>query len=61
MNVEPLPTDSEQLSAYQGLYRVDSGEYRIVYRYFPDRDLIEVILVGKRNDDVYKRLKRLLG
>ncbi|MEH2311302.1 MAG: type II toxin-antitoxin system RelE/ParE family toxin [Nostoc sp.] len=62
LNVEPLLADSEQLSGYQGLYRVDSGEYRIVYRYFPDRDLIEVILVGKRNDDdVYKRLKRLLG
>ncbi len=63
LNVEPLPlSDSEQLSGYQGLYRVDSGEYRIIYRYFPDRDLIEVILVGKRNDDdVYKRLKRLLG
>ena len=57
MNVKPLPADSEQLSGYQGLYRVDSGEYRIIYRYFPDRDLIEVILVGKRNDDVYKRLK----
>ncbi|MEH1961006.1 MAG: type II toxin-antitoxin system RelE/ParE family toxin [Nostoc sp.] len=62
LNVEPLPTDSKQLSGYQDLYRVDSGEYRIVYRYFPDQDLIEVILVGKRNDDdVYKRLKRLLG
>lgn len=60
MNVKPLPADSEQLSGYQGLYRVDSGEYRIIYRYFHDRDLIEVILVGKRNDDVYKRLKRLL-
>ncbi|WP_256874962.1 type II toxin-antitoxin system RelE/ParE family toxin [Nostoc sp. C052] len=62
MNVEPLPADSEKLSGYQGLYRVDSGEYRIIYRYFSDRDLIEVILVGKRNDDdVYERLKRLLG
>ena len=62
LNIEPLPADSEQLSSYQGLYRVDSGEYRIIYRYFPDQDLIEVILVGKRNDDdVYKRLKRLLG
>jgi mRNA interferase RelE/StbE len=62
LNVEPLPADSEQLSGYQGLYRVDSGEYRIIYRYFPNQDLIEVILVGKRNDDdVYKRLKRLLG
>ncbi|MHC0062010.1 type II toxin-antitoxin system RelE family toxin [Nostoc sp. UIC 10890] len=62
LNVEPLPADSEQLSGYQGLYRVDSGEYRIIYRYFPDRDLIEVILVGRHNDDdVYKKLKRLLG
>lgn len=62
LNVEPLPADSEQLSDYQGLYRVDSGEYRIVYRYFPEQDLVEVILVGKRNDDdVYKRLKRLLA
>ncbi len=62
LNIEPFPTDSEQLSGYQGFYRVDSGEYRIIYRYFPEQDLVEVILVGKRNDDdVYKRLKRLLG
>ena len=53
---------SEQLSGYQGFYRVDSGEYRIVYRFFSEKDLVEVILVGKRNDDdAYKRLKRLLG
>jgi mRNA interferase RelE/StbE len=42
--------------------RVDSGEYRIVYRFDTNLDLVEVILVGKRNDDeVYKQLKRLLG
>ncbi|WP_414526962.1 type II toxin-antitoxin system RelE family toxin [Nodularia chucula] len=62
LNIEPLPTDSEKLSGYEGFYRVDSGEYRIIYRYFPDQNLVEVILVGKRNDDdVYKRLKRWLG
>ncbi len=62
LNVDPLPGDSEHLSGYQGYYRVDRGEYRIVYRFSPDEDLVEVILVGKRNDDdVYKRLKRLLG
>jgi mRNA interferase RelE/StbE len=28
----------------------------------PEQDLVEIILVGKRNDDeVYKKLKRLLG
>lgn len=61
LNVDPLPTDSKQLSGYPGYYRVDSGEYRIVYRFNPNQDLVEVILVGKRNDDdVYKRLERLL-
>jgi mRNA interferase RelE/StbE len=61
LNIEPLPTDSKALSGYKDYYRVDSGEYRIVYKFLPQDDLVEVILVGKRNDDdVYKRLKRLL-
>ncbi len=61
LNIDPLPADSKQLSGYPGYYRVDSGEYRIVYRFIPEEDLVEVILVGKRNDDdVYKRLARLL-
>ncbi|MBE9100554.1 type II toxin-antitoxin system RelE family toxin [Vacuolonema iberomarrocanum] len=62
LNVDPLPTDSKALSGYPGYYRVDSGEYRIVYRFYPKEDLVEVVLVGKRNDDeVYKQLRRLLG
>ena len=62
LNLDPLPSDSKALTGYAGLYRVDSGEYRIVYRFLPDEDLVEVVLVGKRNDDeVYKRLKQLLG
>lgn len=62
LNVDPLPSDSKELIGYAGYYRVDSGEYRIVYRFDRSEDLIEIILVGKRNDDaVYKQLKRLLG
>ncbi len=61
LNINPLPTDSKKLKGYSNYYRVDSGEYRIVYRYLPEDDLVEVILVGKRNDDdVYKKLARLL-
>ncbi|GAP95958.1 type II toxin-antitoxin system RelE family toxin [Leptolyngbya sp. NIES-2104] len=61
LNLDPLPPDSKALKGYEGYYRVDSGEYRIVYRYDPEEDLVEVILVGKRNDDeVYKQLRRLL-
>ncbi|MBD2679654.1 MULTISPECIES: type II toxin-antitoxin system RelE/ParE family toxin [Nostoc] len=62
LNVDPLPVDYKELIGYPGYYRIDSGEYRIVYRFDIDADLVEVILVGKRNDDeVYKQLKRLLG
>ncbi|WP_019498220.1 type II toxin-antitoxin system RelE family toxin [Pseudanabaena sp. PCC 6802] len=62
LNIDPLPPDSKELIGYSGYYRVDSGEYRIVYLFKPDDDLVEVLLVGKRNDDeVYKQLKRLLG
>ena len=62
LNIDPLPTDSKSLKGYPGLYRVDAGEYRIVYRFDVDADLIQILLVGKRNDDeVYKQLKQLLG
>lgn len=56
---EPMPTDSINLSGYP-YRRADMGEYRIIYRV--EKDLLKVALVGKRNDDeVYKKLKRLLG
>lgn len=62
LSIDPLPADYKELTGYAGYYRVDSGEYRIIYRFNADADLVEVILVGKRNDDeVYKKLKRLLG
>jgi mRNA interferase RelE/StbE len=62
LNVDPLPTDSKSLKGYPGFYRVDSGEYRIVYRFDTETDVIQILLVGKRNDDeVYKQLKQLLG
>jgi mRNA interferase RelE/StbE len=61
LNIDPLPVDSKELSGYPGYFRVDSGEYRIVYQFNPSEDLVQIILVGKRNDDeVYKQLKRLL-
>lgn len=62
LGLEPLPQDSAELAGYQGLRRVDSGEYRIVYRYHELSDVAEILLIGKRNDDeVYRRLRRLMG
>jgi mRNA interferase RelE/StbE len=60
LNIDPLPLDSKALKGYSDLFRVDCGEYRIVYRYLLQDDFVTVLLVGKRNDDeIYKQLKRL--
>ena len=37
---------------------MDGSEYRIVYRFYPEQDLVEVILVGKRNVDFLTRPER---
>ena len=50
------PQDSKKLKGYD-YYRVDSGEYRIVYDW--DDTTVFILVVGKRNDnEVYKKLKR---
>lgn len=52
---DPYPHDSARLTGY-AFHRVDAGEYRIVYW---ATETVELLLVGKRNDDeVYKQLKR---
>jgi len=52
----PFPHDSKKLTGCQ-YYRVDIGEYRIIYRV---DNCIIVLLIGKRNDDeVYRKLNRL--
>ena len=53
---DPFPQDSVALKGYDG-HRVTVGEYRIVYRYDQSNDLLQIVVIGKRNDDeVYKRL-----
>jgi mRNA interferase RelE/StbE len=54
---DPRPQDSKLLTGFP-YYRIDIGEYRIVYRF--DEETLSVLLIGKRNDgEVYKELKRL--
>ena len=54
----PEPHDSIGLKGHAPYRRADFGEYRIVY--FVETETLNVVLVGKRNDDeVYKQLKRL--
>ncbi len=57
----PIPQDAKKLLGYENYTRVDTGEYRIIYRYEPKKDLVTVVLVGKRNDDeIYRVAKRTL-
>ncbi len=51
------PQDCKALKGYEGGYRVDQGEYRILYTIDKESKLIDVFRVGKRNDgEVYKNL-----
>lgn len=56
--VDARPNDSKQLKGADGEYlRVDSGEFRIIYRI--DDDTVMISDIGKRNDDeVYRRFGR---
>ena len=54
----PRPHDSIQVKgSVKGCFRVDIGEYRIVYT-FVDNEL-QIDMLGKRNDDeIYKKFKK---
>jgi mRNA interferase RelE/StbE len=55
LQLEPRPQDCKQLKGHPGIFRVDQGEYRILYTI--DEASVEVFRVGKRNDDeVYENL-----
>ena len=57
----PIPQDAKKLLGYENYTRVDIGEYRIIYRYECKKDLVTVVLVGKRNDnEIYRIAKRNL-
>ena len=53
----PYPNDAKKLKGYD-FHRIDVGEYRVVYRV--EGDVLQVPIVGKRNDDeAYRRLKQM--
>lgn len=54
---DPRPADAKPLHGYP-FWRVDVGEFRIVYRV--EQGVFKITLIEKRNDDeVYKKLGRL--
>lgn len=55
----PKPQDTKKMKGSDIHYRVDTGEYRIIYTI--EIALIYIYIIGKRNDDdVYRRFKRLV-
>lgn len=56
---EPRPQDCRKLAGYEGSgYRVDQGEYRILYEVDDQAQHVTVFLIGHRKD-IYRKLKRL--
>lgn len=53
----PMPSDSKKLTGTE-YYRVDSGEFRIIYDF--TETIVRIVLVGKRNDgEVYRQFANL--
>lgn len=56
---QPMPHDSKRLKGTSDYFRVDIGEYRIIYRIDTASELVIIAMIGKRNDDeIYKQFKR---
>lgn len=46
----PRPVGAIKLTGHEGLYRVRSGDYRIVYRIEDNRLLVLIVKVGHRRE-----------
>lgn len=51
----PRPHDAKHLRGRENAFRIDSGEYRILYDIDDSRKLVEVWRIGHRKD-VYRNL-----
>jgi mRNA interferase RelE/StbE len=48
--VEPIMADTKKIQAYQGLFRVRVGDYRILYEVDNAHKLIGIVAIDKRED-----------
>lgn len=57
---QPQPADARALIGYSGYFRVDVGEFRIIYTL--EADCLKLALIGKRNDgEIYSQFKRKIA
>ena len=57
--LNPRPNGVEKLKGSDDLYRVRSGDFRIIYQILDEVLRVLVVVIGDRKD-IYDRLKRLL-
>jgi mRNA interferase RelE/StbE len=55
---EPRPHGAEVLADTDDLYRIRSGDYRVIYQIQDDVLLVLVVQIGDRRD-IYRRLSEL--
>jgi mRNA interferase RelE/StbE len=57
---DPRPPDCRKLAGAEDVYRVDQGEYRIIYAIDDRAHVVTVYIAGSRNDDeIYKKFARM--
>ena len=56
---DPRPPASKCLDAHKKIYRVRSGDYRIIYQ-IKDRELLVIVAKAGDRKDVYNNLRTLL-
>lgn len=56
IQVDSIVTNSKRLTGYKDIFRIRVGDYRMIYRNYPDK--IYFILIGHRRE-IYKLLERI--
>ena len=54
--LEPFPPTSKKLQGIEDTYRIDSGDYRILYQIHQKKLIVLVVKIGNRKD-VYRNLR----
>ena len=55
LTVNPRPANSKLLYAKEKLYRIRSGDYRIIYQIQDKKLLVVIVRIGSRKD-IYRHL-----
>jgi mRNA interferase RelE/StbE len=55
LKTNPRPSNSETLTGHPGLFRIKSGDYRIIYEFDQGKNMVDLVRIGHRRD-IYRNL-----